>query len=164
MTTVTDYVTLALDSTLYGVPVDRVQEILDMRPVAPMPNAPAHLMGIIDLRGDNVPVVDMRKLLNLPAVEDTPQTRILVVLMRRGGQEAVIGLRTDRVIEVTRLDGDDLRPLAEGQMMAWDGLSILGIGRRNGDVISVIDLDGLFSTAPSASSPPGLSPTADVAA
>lgn len=151
MTIGTDFVTLALDTTLYGIPVERVQEILDMRPVAPMPNAPAHLLGIIDLRGDNVPVVDMRRLLGLPVVEDTPQTRILVVLMRRGGQEAVIGLRTDRVIEVTRLDGDDLRPLSEGQLMAWDSLSILGIGRRNGDVISVIDLDGLFSAAPNAS-------------
>lgn len=151
MTTCSDIVTLALDETLYGIPVDRVQEILDMRPVAPMPNAPSHLLGIIDLRGENVPVVDMRKLLGMPTAEDTPQTRILVVLMRRGGHEAVIGLRTDRVIEVTQLDEGDLRPLSEGQRMAWDGLSILGIGRRNGTVISVIDLDGLFSAAPHAS-------------
>ena len=141
----TDFVTFDLDMTLYGIPVDRVQEILDVRPIAPMPNAPSRLLGIIDLRGDNVPVVDMRTLLGMSKAPDTPQTRILVVLMRRGDSEAVIGLRTDRVIEVTRLDGDDLRPLAEGQFMAWDGLSVLGIGRRNGVVISVIDLDGLFS-------------------
>lgn len=148
MTQCIDYVTFALGETLYGIPVDRVQEILDIRPVALMPNAPAYLLGIIDLRGDNVPVVDMRSLLGLASADDTPQTRILVVLMRRGDQNAVIGLRTDKVIEVTRLDADDLRPLADGQLLAWDGVSVLGIGRRNGAVISVIDLDGLFTATP----------------
>lgn len=164
MISCTDFVTFDLDSTLYGIPVDRVREILDVRPIAPMPNAPAHLLGIIDLRGDNVPVVDMRTLLGMARAADTEQTRILVVLMRRGDTEAVIGLRTDRVIEVTRLDGDDLRPLAEGQFMAWDGLSVLGIGRRNGVVISVIDLDGLFSGVTHGGTVETALPAVDVAA
>jgi len=147
MTMCTDFVTLSLDDALYGIPVDRVQEILDLRPVAPMPSAPQHLLGVIDLRGDTVPVVDMRLLLGLKPAEDTPQTRILVVLLRTEGREAVIGLRTDRVIDVTQLDSDELRPLNEGQLLAWDGRSILGVGRRNGAVISIIDMDGLFSGA-----------------
>lgn len=153
MTTCTDYVTLTLDETLYGIPVDRVREILDLRPVAPMPNAPSHLLGVIDLRGDNVPVVDMRILLGMAPKGDTPQTRILVVLLRRDGTEAVIGLRTDQVIDVAQLDGGDHNPLSEGQKLAWDGMSILGIGRRNGAVISIIDLDGLFQGLPRSTLP-----------
>jgi purine-binding chemotaxis protein CheW len=148
MTTCTDFVTLSLDETLYGIPVDRVREILDLRPVSPMPNAPSHLLGVIDLRGENVPVVDMRILLGMAPKADTPQTRILVVLLRRDGNEAVIGLRTDQVIDVAQLDDGDHSPLSEGQKLAWDGMSILGIGRRNGAVISIIDLDGLFHGLP----------------
>lgn len=147
MTMSTDFVTLSLDDALYGIPVDRVQEILDLRPVAPIPGAPRHLLGVIDLRGDTVPVIDMRLLLGLKPAEDTPQTRILVVLLRAEGRQSVIGLRTDRVIDVTKLDSEELRPLDEGQVLAWDARSILGVGRRNGAVISIIDMDGLFSGA-----------------
>jgi purine-binding chemotaxis protein CheW len=163
MTIGADFVTLELDGTLYGLPVDRVQEILDMRPVSPVPNAPAHLMGVIDLRGETVPVVDMRILLGLPPKGDTPQTRILVALLRRGGRDAVIGLRTDTVIDVARLDDDDLHPLHEGQVLAWDAASILGIGRRNGALISIIDLDGLFAYIPAAAVMPVAHPQPEVA-
>lgn len=148
MTVCNDFVTLSLGDALHGIPVDRVQEILDMRPVAGMPNAPAHLLGVTDLRGENVPVIDMRVLLGLEPAPDTPQTRILVVLLERGGASSVIGLRTDRVIAVARLDDDSMQPLTVAHKLAWDGLSILGIGRRNGEVISIIDLDGLFTSIP----------------
>jgi purine-binding chemotaxis protein CheW len=147
MTMCSDFVTFSLDDALYGIPVDRVQEILDLRPVAPIPGAPPHLLGVIDLRGDTVPVIDLRLLLGLDPAEDTPQTRILVVLLRSDGRQSVIGLRTDRVIDVTSLDSDVLRPLDEGQVLAWDARSILGVGRRNGAIISIIDMDGLFSDA-----------------
>ena len=150
MAAATDFVTLSLGEALYGVPVDRVQEILDMRPVSPMPNAPPHLLGVTDLRGENVPVVDLRILLGMPPAETTPHTRILVVRLGADGPGSVIGLRTDRVIDVARLDDDALSPLSEAQKLAWDGLSILGIGRRKGEVISIIDLDGLFIGIPRA--------------
>ena len=144
----TDFVTLSIGETLYGVPVQRVQEILDMRPVAPLPNAPRHVLGVADLRGQNVPVIDLRCLLGLDPAPDTPQTRILVVRIGAEGAGSVIGLRMDRVIDVARLDDDVLSPLSDAQKMAWDGLSVLGIGRRNGALISIIDLDGLFRSQP----------------
>ena len=148
MSTMTDVVTFTVERALYGVPVDRVREILDKRPIAPMPNAPSYLLGIIDLRGDNIPVVDLRILLGLPQAEDTAQTRILVTLLSDGTREAIIGLRTDKVIEVTRLDEDILRPLGEAELLRWQGATIAGIGRRNGEVVSVIDLDNLFEGVP----------------
>lgn len=145
MTSAPDVVTFRVDETLYGVAVERVREILDLRPVSPMPNAPAWLLGITDLRGDNIPVVDLRLLLGLPRAGDTAQTRILVTHIAHGSGQAVVGLRTDRVIEVTRLDDDLLRPLAEAELLRWRGTTIAGIGRRNGEVVSIIDLDNLFN-------------------
>ncbi len=139
-----DVVTFNADRSLYAVPVGRVQEILDLRPVAAMPNAPAHLVGIIDLRGANIPVVDLRCLLGRPPGEDTAQSRILVVWLAYGGGRIIIGIKTDRVIEVTALDQPDLRPLEEADLLRWSGSAIAGIGRRKGEVVSVLDLDRLF--------------------
>ena len=145
MTKIQDVVTFDADGALYAVPVGRVQEILDLRPTATMPNAPAHLLGIIDLRGANIPVVDLRRLLGRPDGEDTHQSRILVVSIRQDGQEAVIGVKTDRVIEVTLLDNGEMSPLDEADMLRWAGSPLMGIGRCKGAVVSVLDLDRLFA-------------------
>jgi purine-binding chemotaxis protein CheW len=144
MTHSAEVVTFIADQALYAVPVSRVQEILDLRPVAAMPNAPAHLLGIIDLRGANIPVVDLRCLLGRGAAGDTGQTRILVVWVAHGAGRAIIGIKTDRVIEVTLLDEAELKPLDEAELLRWSGSAIAGIGRRKGDVVSVLDLDRLF--------------------
>ena len=145
MTDSVDVVTFNADNGLYAVPVSRVQEILDLRPVAAMPNAPAHLLGIIDLRGANIPVVDLRCLLGRAPAEDTAQSRILVVQILHEGGRAVIGVKTDRVIEVTALDEPELRPLHEADLLRWTGSAIAGIGRCKGEVVSVLDLDRLFA-------------------
>ena len=145
MTKIQDVVTFDADGALYAVPVGRVQEILDLRPTAAMPNAPAHLLGIIDLRGANIPVVDLRRLLGRPDGEDTHQSRILVVSIRQDGQMAVIGVKTDRVIEVTLLDNGEMSPLDEADMLRWAGSPLMGIGRCKGAVVSVLDLDRLFA-------------------
>ena len=102
MSMIQDVVTFDADGALYAVPVGRVQEILDLRPTAAMPNAPAYLLGIIDLRGANIPVVDLRQLLGRVSGEDTAQTRILVVSVTHRGGQVTIGVKTDRVIEVTQ--------------------------------------------------------------
>ena len=138
-------VTFSADAALYAAPVHRVQEILDLRPVAPMPNAPEHLLGIIDLRGANIPVVDLRRLLGLPTGEDTQQSRILVVSVNHRTQAMTIGVKTDRVIEVTLLDEGEVTPLHEADLLRWSGSPIAGIGRCKGDVVSVLDLDRLFA-------------------
>ncbi|MBC2834134.1 chemotaxis protein CheW [Gemmobacter straminiformis] len=139
-----DVVTFVADAALYAVEVIRVQEILDLRPVAVMPNAPDHLLGIIDLRGANIPVVDLRRLLGRGVGEDTGQTRILVVWVAHRGGRAIIGVKTDRVIEVTQLDGGLVKPMAEADLLRWSGSAIAGIGRLKGEVVSVLDLDRLF--------------------
>lgn len=139
-----DVVTFVADAALYAVEVIRVQEILDLRPVAVMPNAPDHLLGIIDLRGANIPVVDLRRLLGRSVGGDTGQTRILVVWVAHRGGRAIIGVKTDRVIEVTQLDNGLVTPMAEADLLRWSGSAIAGIGRLKGEVVSLLDLDRLF--------------------
>jgi purine-binding chemotaxis protein CheW len=140
-----DLLTFTADGALYAVAVNRVQEILDLQPLAPLPSAPPHVLGVTNLRGQNVPVVDLRRLLRLPDGENTPQTRFIVVWVDAPAGRFTLGLRTDRVIEVTRLDGDSLGTLEDGGVLGWSAKALAGIGRRNGQVVSLLDLDRLFS-------------------
>src|ERR1700754_3639616 len=99
------FVTLGIDREVFAVPGDAVLEILDMRPMFRIPEAPGYLAGLIDVRGRGVPVIDLRLKLGLPAQPATETTRILVLEFALNNQEGVeqrlvLGLIADRVIEV----------------------------------------------------------------
>lgn len=138
------YVTLGVAEELFAAPVDRVQEILDVCPISRLPRTSPNLLGMIDVRGEGTPVFDLRTTLDMPAKEDTENTRILVLFLRSGTEETRIGLRTDRVFEVTALDEDDLDPPPRMGKFG-DALAIAGIGRRKGAFVTVLDLDHLLA-------------------
>src|SRR5215813_6695364 len=102
------FVTLGIDREVFAVPVDAVLEILDMRPMFRIPEAPGYLAGLIDVRGRGVPVIDLRLKLGLPAIAATETTRILVLEFTVGTQPLVLGLIADRVIEVISLPRAEL--------------------------------------------------------
>lgn len=139
------YVTLALDQELFAVEVRRVREILDLPAIARLPNAPSFLLGMIDLRGECLPVIDLRRKLGLPAVAWTTQTRILVLDVEVAGRPLVLGLLADRVLEVTPLDGGTVEP-APDIGTRWRSDYIEGVGRRGDSLVVVFDLCRLFST------------------
>lgn len=137
------YVTLGVAGELFAAPVVKVQEILDMRPIARLPQAPVNLLGMIDVRGQGIPVLDLRLTLALEPATDTENTRIIVLNVLTRGGELTVGLRADRVFEVTVLDSADLDP-PPAISGAWTGDCIAGIGRRNGNFVTVLDLDRLL--------------------
>lgn len=139
----TQYVTLGVAGNIFGIGVERVQEILEPQAVAEMPNAPADFLGIIDVRGEGVPVIDLRLRLGMPVAADTENTRVLVLEVLFAGSKKKVGLRTDRVFEVTSLDGDLEPPPEIGSR--WRAESVAGVGRRNGKFVTVFDLDRLFA-------------------
>jgi len=94
-------VTLGIEREVFGVPVEAVLEILDMQPVFRVPEAPAYMLGLIDLRGRSVPVLDLRTKLGLPSVPPTETTRILVLEVEVSGRPLVLGLVADRVTSRT---------------------------------------------------------------
>lgn len=139
----TQYVTLGVANEVFAAPVAKVQEILDMRPIARLPQAPATLLGMIDVRGQGIPVVDLRLTLGLPEAPDTENTRIIVLTLTGQTSAFTIGLRADRVFEVTVLDEAELDPPPEVNG-TWSGRCIEGIGRRNGRFVTVLDLERLL--------------------
>jgi purine-binding chemotaxis protein CheW len=136
-----------MGDSLFALPVALVQEILDPQPVSRLPNSPPHLLGMIDVRGDPVAVIDLRSLLGEPPRSDQTDTRIMVLQLGDEGDDSEllhVALRVDRVIEVTELDGGRLEPLAVAAFIDWDQRMMEGIGRRNGTFVAVLRVQGLF--------------------
>lgn len=139
------FVTLGVGREVFAVGVDVVREILDLQPMAALPNAPPFLMGIIDVRGEVVPIISLRCKLGLPPDVPGEHTRILVTEIPVGGQVLLLGLMADRVFEVTALDesGIDTPPDIG---VRWRSDYIRAIGRRAGQFVIVFDLARLFSS------------------
>jgi purine-binding chemotaxis protein CheW len=139
------YVTLGIDREVFAVEVSRVREILDMRPISRVPNAPAFMLGMIDVRGSGVPVIDLRTKLGLPPAPPTENTRIVVLEVTAGGTTRPMGLVADRVFEVTALAAEQLEAPPEVGVR-WRSDYIAAIGRHAGGFVIVFDLERLFTT------------------
>ena len=138
------FVTLGLDHEVFAVPVELVREILDMRQPFRIPEAPAHLAGLIDVRGQAVPVIDLRLKLGLPPRQAGADTRILVLDVPVEGRSLSLGLIADRVFEVTALDAGSLAPPPDIGT-GWRSDYIEGIGRRGDSFVVIFDLSRLLS-------------------
>lgn len=146
MADMAQYVTLGIDREAFAIPVANVQEILDMREVSRLPHAPAYLLGIIDVRGRSVPVIDLRSKLGLASVPATSSTRILVLEIEAADRALVLGLVADRVFEVTGLDAEQIEPPPEIGVR-WRSEYIVGVGRRRDAFVVVLDVARLFAAA-----------------
>jgi purine-binding chemotaxis protein CheW len=140
----TQFVTLGIDRETFALPVETVREILDMCEISKLPNAPQQLLGMIDVRGTAVPVIDLRTKFGLPRIDATSSTRILVLEVPAQNRVTLIGLVADRVFEVTSLDGDRLEPAPE-TACRWRSEHIAGIGRRAEKFVVVLDLERLLA-------------------
>ncbi len=104
------YLTFVLAGEEYGVEILKVQEIKGWDTATPIPNTPEHVLGVLNLRGAVVPIIDLRKRFNLDAIPYGPTTVVIVVKMLERGQERTVGLVVDAVADVYRLEGDEIQP------------------------------------------------------
>lgn len=122
-----------LDGDSYALPVERVREIVRMRPVTPMPRVPAAVLGVIALRGEVIQVVDLRRRLGMPTVEPTRRSRIVVL---HGEDGCTAGLLVDGVTQVLRLPEADISTNVPGDVEAVEALC-----SRGDEFVSLIDLE-----------------------
>lgn len=139
------FVTLGIDREVFAVPVETVVEILDMRNLFRVPDAPPHMAGLIDVRGRAVPVIDLRVKLGLPTASVTETTRIMVLEIQLNQRQLVLGLIADRVFEVAPLDRAQMEPPPDIGTR-WRTEYIRGIGRRGDSFVIVFDLVRLFGS------------------
>ena len=124
---------LVLGDSRYSIPVDRVREIVRMRPLTPVPRVPPEIRGVIALRGEVVQVVDLRMRLGLPTNETGRRTRIVVL---HGDDNRVTGILVDAVREVVRVSEEDIRPAT-----GFEGDSVSELFLSGDDFVSILDLD-----------------------
>lgn len=140
----TQYVTFALGSEVFAVPVAVVREILDHEDAFRIPNGPDYLSGLRDVRGQGVPVIDLRLKLGLSRTVPTPNTRVLVVDIGLGERQLTLGLVADRVFEVVAFRSDQMEA-APDIGIRWNSDYIEGVVRRDAGFVVVIDLGRLLT-------------------
>ena len=143
------YVTLCLGAEVFAVPVALVREILDYRDSFRIPEGPDYLIGLIDVRGRGVPVIDLRRKLGLTPVEPGLTTRIMVIDVPIGDRVLPLGLVADKVLEVASFSADEY-DAAPDVGVAWRSDYIAGVVRREGSFVVIFDLPKLLSAAEAA--------------
>lgn len=136
------YVVFKLEGEEYGIDILRVKEIKEMLRITRVPKAPSFVRGVVNLRGEVIPVIDLRKKFNLLEGADNESTRIIIVTV----DEITIGLIIDTSSEVLEID----KELIEEPPMAVSSIDhsyILGIGKVNDRLIILLDVAKIISTS-----------------
>ena len=134
------YLVIALGSESYGIPVLQVREIIRLCPITPVAHMPAHVRGVINLRGKIVPLIDLRRRFGLAAADDHDRTCIVVAQL--GGRTAprLHGLVVDGVEEVAAFAAADIEPTPDfGGVI--DARFITGMAKSGPLVRTLIDLE-----------------------
>lgn len=137
------FVTFALGSEVFAVPVSVVREILDYEDAFRIPNGPDYLLGLRDVRGQGVPVIDLRLRLGLTRTVPTTNTRVLVIDILVGERMLTLGLVADRVFEVASFRGDQIEA-APDIGVRWKSDYIGGVVRREEGFVVIVELARLL--------------------
>jgi purine-binding chemotaxis protein CheW len=135
------YLTFTLGDESYGIPVLKVREIIRLCPVTAVANMPAHVKGVINLRGKVIPLVDLRVRFGLPVSSDDDRNCIVVTQIAAAtGGTRLYGIVVDGVEEVANFTADDLEPTPDFGG-AIDAHFITGMAKSGAAVKTLIDLD-----------------------
>src|SRR4051794_39172175 len=135
--------TFTLGDETYGVDILRVQEIRGYSTVTRIPQAPAHVLGVLNLRGSIVPIVDMRMRFNLDRAEYTPLTVIIVLSVESAAGRRDIGVVVDGVSDVIDVASADIKPAPElGAQVSTE--FIAGLAAVSGRMVMLLDIDTLI--------------------
>ncbi|PLX83127.1 MAG: chemotaxis protein CheW [Desulfuromonas sp.] len=138
------YVTFRLGEELFGVTVTRTQEVLTVTTITKVPQTPDYLLGVINLRENAVPVVDMRLKLGLAAGEETEETCIIVIEVQVENEAIVVGVLADAVCEVLDVRPEDIEPPPKlGTHLETKFIS--GLGKVDEQFLILLDIDSVFS-------------------
>jgi purine-binding chemotaxis protein CheW len=139
------YLTFQLAREEFAIQVLKVREIMGVQDITAVPQTPAHVKGVINLRGKVVPVVDLRLKFRLPEMEYTQRTCIIVVQVKFQGTALMMGIVVDAVSEVLNLAAGEIEDTPEfgsGVVTPY----ILGMAKSKGKVKILLDIDQVLSS------------------
>jgi purine-binding chemotaxis protein CheW len=144
ITETAQYLTFKLEEEIFSLDISKVREVLDFTKVTKVPQTPDFMLGVINLRGSVVPVVDMRLKFGLSKTETTVNTCIIIVEIELDGEITVLGALVDSVQEVMELGPEQIEPPPRiGTRL--NTKFIKGMGKRDEEFIIILDIDRVFS-------------------
>lgn len=144
-TAIGQHLTFKLDQESYAVSVGNVQEILEYLPITRLPQTPEFMRGIMNVRGNVVPVIDLRLKFGMSRTKDTINTCIIVMELITNEEKTVIGVLADSAEEVIEFGEEDIEP-APKMGTGVDTELIQGIGKRGNDFTMLLDVNKIFSS------------------
>jgi len=140
----TQYLTFKLEGEIFALDISKVREVLDFTAITKVPRTPEFMRGVINLRGNVVPVVDMRLKFGMTKTENTVNTCIIIVEIHLDGETTVLGALADAVQEVIELGSGQIEPAPKiGTRLKTD--FIQGMGKQGEGFIIILDIDRVFS-------------------
>lgn len=137
------YLTFLIGNDKFAVHVENVQEVVEVDQITKLPHAPAYMLGIINLRGKILPLIDTRQKLGLPPVEITNSSRILVLDIKNAeDKRLLIGATVDIAREVVTIEQQQIQDPA--QIQYGNSTSLVGIVNQQGDITMILDIAALF--------------------
>ncbi len=140
------YLTFALGSEEYGLEILKVREIFGYMEITAVPQTPHYVKGVINLRGQVIPVIDLRAKFGMDTIDVTEQTCIIVVEIAQGQQKFDTGIVVDHVSEVLDIAGENIEATPQfGSSVNTD--VILGMGKIGDAVKILLDIDKVMAGA-----------------
>lgn len=121
----------------YGVPVESVSGIIRYETPTPVPRSPESVIGVVNLRGAVIPVVDLRHRFHREPFEPLPSSRILVA----DGSHGTFGIAVDSANEVAKIEVESIREVPDGILSAETSKAFTGVVDRNGSLVILLELD-----------------------
>ncbi len=135
--------TFTLGEETYGVDILRVQEIRGWTPVTRIPQTPPHVLGVLNLRGSIVPIVDLRMRFMLQRAEYTPLTVIIVLSVESAAGRRDFGMVVDGVSDVIDVAGSDIKPTPDlGNQVSTEFIE--GLAAVSDRMVMLLDIDKLI--------------------
>lgn len=132
------YIVVKLDNEQYGIDISFVDNIVRMQQITRVPKAQSFFAGVINLRGEIIPVMNLRLKFGLSQKEYTNATRIIII---KPENNAKIGILVDEVREVVTLEEESI----EKAVYDDQGVNLLGVGKYNNTLISLLNIQGIIS-------------------
>ncbi len=135
------YIVVRLGDEQYGIDIKYIDNIIRMQGITRVPKVPEYLKGVINLRGEVIPVMSARLKMFLPADELTRASRIIILKLEQHG---TVGIIVDEVKEVVTLDTNHIEKVSYDSTNTENSNFITGIGKHNDELISLLDLNLLL--------------------
>ena len=140
--TVQQYIVFKLNEQLYGISIQNVQIIEKIKPIMRVPKVPHCVKGVMNLRGEIIPVISLREQFHLEEKANTDKTRIIIVKL----EEAMVGLIVDEVKEVIEIESNQVEVVQniQGKMKTSH---ILGVGKVEENIVTLLNLTNIIEEA-----------------